>query len=390
MKTIVQLFFGRGSIENAAGTERAFALMSNAAASRGYRVIDIYNDVPGKTLFFPLDPKVEFHNLGLGKINAPLYLKVLREIAKTCHLPGRACVSAHNARVLATHIETILQGEKDIAAIICYEHNADFAANLLIAKCPKIGMLHNPPDELLKPLSRWERAQANKMDAYQVLMPSFIKDAKDYLTTRVACIPNISEQVSLTSSDLTKRSAKDKHTIVHIGRIEPNQKRQLILARAFAKSAHAFPNWDLHFYGSEENKVYKASIDAFIQEVGLEDRILFKGLTQDPLKTLMEADIFALPSAFEGFGLVLTEAMTCGLGVLGFRNATAVNELIHNNENGLLADNEDDFAEKLAALMDDAKLRQHLGVQANIDARVFSANHIWTQWEALISECTQH
>jgi hypothetical protein len=97
LKTIVQLFFGNGHISIEGGVEKVFVELSNLAVEKNYKVISICNSSSiDEKPYFPLDEKVKFHNLGLGKIKVPFYKKIIREIAKwvnkvheraVCNLP---------------------------------------------------------------------------------------------------------------------------------------------------------------------------------------------------------------------------------------------------------------------------------------------------------------
>jgi hypothetical protein len=83
LKTIVRLFFGYVPIGTEGGMEKVFVELSNLAAEKNYKVISICNsNNAGEKPFFPLDEKVEFHNLGLGKIKVPFYKKIIRESVK--------------------------------------------------------------------------------------------------------------------------------------------------------------------------------------------------------------------------------------------------------------------------------------------------------------------
>lgn len=75
-----------------------------------------------------------------------------------------------------------------------------------------------------------------------------------------------------------------------------------------------------------------------------------------------ETDIFAFPSHHEGFPLALTEAMGVGIPAVGYRSCPAVNELIHDGEDGYLTDDgAAPFAEALRKLMEDADRRTAFG-----------------------------
>lgn len=140
-------------------------------------------------------------------------------------------------------------------------------------------------------------------------------------------------------------------------------------------------------YGKAEisNQDYEKELRRLISELHLDSRVFLCGTTSNVMSVLCEADIFAFPSAYEGFPLALTEAMSIGLPSVGFRSANAVNELIHHNVNGILCnDGIENFAMGLSTLMNSKALRKKLGDQAKVDMMQYKSNKIWDMWEKLI------
>ena len=115
--------------------------------------------------------------------------------------------------------------------------------------------------------------------------------------------------------------------------------------------------------------------------------MFFKGTTSNIFSVLREADIFAFPSAFEGFGLALAEAMSVGLPVIGYRSCSAVNELILDGNNGFLCDDGiTDFANKLDILMSSKKLRLEFGRNGRSLIKQYEPSLIWDKWEILLKD----
>ena len=104
---------------------------------------------------------------------------------------------------------------------------------------------------------------------------------------------------------------------------------------------------------------------------------------------MLASDIVAFPSAFEGFSLALTEAQSLGLPVVGFADAPSVNELIVDGENGFLARDVDDFAQKLKTLIDSKELRRRFGANAKKSVEKYEASNVWDAWEKLLREAVE-
>lgn len=382
---IAILCFGIASIANVSGVEKVFVDMANQFVRQGAIVYSIWNDKPGVIPYYPFSAKVNQINLGLGKIKAPILYKTLREVAKGLHLNIRNRVDQYKTN----RICQVLKGRLDLSKIdvmICYEFNSIMVANQLSnGKIPVIAMCHNSVEDQIASLTPLQRKEASKVAAYQVLMPSFVDKAKKFLNTDIYCIPNVVKVIpDNLVADLSH--CKKTYKIIMIGRIDSHQKRPLIAIRAFLKNASRFSNWQLHFYGPITDSDYKKKIDEYIKVHDLHHQVVYDGITNTPLNVLHDADIFAFPSAYEGFGLALAEANSVGLPAVGFATAPAVNELIKDKVTGFLATDEEDFARKLVLLMDNKALRVQMGKEAREEMKKYSPNVIWGQWDALLQK----
>lgn len=117
----------------------------------------------------------------------------------------------------------------------------------------------------------------------------------------------------------------------------------------------------------------------------LANQVFLKGTTDDVESVLKAGDIFAFPSAYEGFGMSLAEGMSMGLPAIGYKNCSGVNELITDGVDGYLCeDGVDDFRDKLRKLMADRALRVAMGEQARIAMKAYAPEKIWDTWERLL------
>ena len=124
-----------------------------------------------------------------------------------------------------------------------------------------------------------------------------------------------------------------------------------------------------------------------IEKNKLQNRVFLKGTTDNVDGVLMNGDLFVFPSAYEGFGLTLAEAMSIGLPGIGYKTCSAVNELIQDGKNGFLADDGvDGLSEKMRILMKNQELRVKMGKVAHESMRQYAACIIWDKWEKLLME----
>ena len=144
-------------------------------------------------------------------------------------------------------------------------------------------------------------------------------------------------------------------------------------------------NWTLDIYGQGDQTDYRR----LMVELGIDsNRCHLNGPVEDVVKAYQESSIFVLSSRFEGFGMVLIEAMACGLPVVSFDCPAGPDEIITDGVDGLLVPSGDvhTLAEKLMVLMSDENLRRRLGQQARQTAQRYDMTVLVNQWTALFEK----
>lgn len=176
--------------------------------------------------------------------------------------------------------------------------------------------------------------------------------------------------------DLSKCAPKEnydingKAKILHIGRfMQPKNHKGLL--NAFYKLHEIYPNCELQLIGDGP---MKNEFEEYVQKNGLFDYVRFLGLQSNVYGYLHDADIFILPSLFEGMPMSLIEAMGTGLPII----ATAVGgvpNMLKDHENAFLIEiNEHQIVESLLVLLRSEKLREKIGLSAKDSSINFSSN----------------
>lgn len=175
--------------------------------------------------------------------------------------------------------------------------------------------------------------------------------------------------------------------IITIGRLA-YEKDYASLIRAFSLVSKRFPDWQLDIYG--EGPEY-SSLLSEINSFGLMGSTCLKGTSSDIQKELLSSSIFVLSSKFEGFSLVLIEALNCGLPVLSYSCPYGPKEIITDGVNGFLVplDDEKALAERICQLIADETLRQRMGNAAYALSERFLLEHIIKRWSALFNKLLQ-
>ena len=152
-----------------------------------------------------------------------------------------------------------------------------------------------------------------------------------------------------------KKDVNRSKIILCVARLNPPHKGQDILIRALGILADKRQDFLCIFAGSApaNHPEILEYLKQLGEEMGVEDRICFLGDRNDVPELLTGADLFVLPSRYEGFGIALIEAMAAGVPVLA-SDVDGIREIVGDNEYGCLfqTENEKELAEKIDALLD--------------------------------------
>ncbi|MDR3362761.1 MAG: glycosyltransferase [Desulfovibrio sp.] len=217
-------------------------------------------------------------------------------------------------------------------------------------------------------------------DKYRATIPAIEQD-------RVRIIPNCVDITLTQETDRPGGCEKKSKKILSLGRLTASKQNTLLL-RAFALLRKEFPDWQLDIWG--EGKKEKCILELEISLLGLRDSARLRGPTAAPREQYMTADLFGFPSLYEGFGLVVIEAMSHGLPVVGFAGCAALNELVRHSETGLLAPEmtAESLALSLRTLMSDADLRRKMGENARRSVAAYAPQRIFDAWEKMLVEAS--
>ena len=180
------------------------------------------------------------------------------------------------------------------------------------------------------------------------------------------------------------RSELTAKRIISIGRYDYDKGNDLLL-QAWSIIEKQMPEWSLDIYGNGDKEPYQKQMAEL--EINSQRCHLFGPVT-DVKKEYLSSSIFVLPSRFEGFGLVIIEAMACGVPVIAFDCENGPRSIITNGENGFLIPPFDIhlFAEKVMLLMKEQELRFRMGVNAQESASQYDIDRIGHQWKHLFEE----
>lgn len=231
-----------------------------------------------------------------------------------------------------------------------------------------------------------ELAAYKKMD--KIILVS--KNAENSFLKRFPSLA-IKTEVILNPVDIKKVNILSKQvclkvnitpTIVSIGRLtNPKQiHRLLFVAKKFFKSGIPVK---FQIIGDGELRL---DLENLAKELQVDHLVSFLGYQANPYPYIKSADVLVSASSYEGFGLVLCEAMALGVPVVSTKTAGPI-EIIGNNEFGLLCEHDVDAIYKaLKQMLENNELREYYIQKGQERVKDFSLENALQHFDKLLSQ----
>lgn len=363
------------------GVDRILTIKANYFADKlGYDVYIITDSQAGRAPVFPLSPKV--HHIDLETdFDEQYHYGIIKRFL--CY---RRLMKQYRQRLE----KTLYDIKPDIVSTTC-GRDLDFLTEIKDGS-KKIGESHiakqycrnfhlmEARGGIYKIVARyWRRKQekaVRKLDALVVLTNH---DAESWKSVKQATV--IPNPISITN--IQTSTCKNKR-VISVGRLS-EQKGFDMLIDTWKIVAKRHPDWELNIYGEGE---LKDNLERQIKDNNLSHNLHLCGPTKNVTEKYAESSIYVMSSRFEGFGLVLIEAMACGLPCVSFNCPHGPADIIHHNEDGLLVDNKniEQLAEALIYLIENDDARINMGRNANVMVQKYSQDNIIKMWIELFKK----
>lgn len=215
---------------------------------------------------------------------------------------------------------------------------------------------------------------AKRFDRFIVLTPSNIKEWKKI---KAIAIPNP------LSFPIQKGNPLDQKKVIAVGSHSYNKGYDLLL-KVWQEVHKKYPDWELHIYGkSDPQQTYIR-----LKEEWKVLQCYFHEPVSDIRAKYLDSSIMVLPSRSEGFGMVLIEAMACGLPCISFDCPSGPRDIIEHDVDGILvpAENISAMVKAFERLIGDKRLRKDMGQKAIVNVKRYSSEQILKHWEGLFHD----
>ena len=361
----------------AGGVERVLTLKANYFAEQlGYDITIILTEGRNLPLFYPLSDKVKVVNLDLGfeelwhcsfTKKVFLYLKKQRQFKQKLRdelMRIRPDITVSLLRREINFITGIKDGSKKIGELHINRANyRNFDAR---------------ESNFIKSLFSkfWMRNLVGKLQQLDKLVVLTDKDKASWVElSNVVAIPDpLSFQPSSRSELGNKR-------VIAVGRYSYEKGYDMLLS-AWKKVAQECPGWRLDIFGDGD----KSSLEQLIESLNIDrDTCALHGRTADIEKEYVDSSLFVCSSRFEGFGMVIVEAMACGLPVVSFDCPWGPGSIISDGDDGVLVENAnvDALADKIIQVLSAKDYMHELAQNAVDKSKKYRLESIALKWKSL-------
>lgn len=383
MKTVLYIW---RSMALLAGIERTLSSKINWLASHGFKVLLITYEQGPHPIILPLHPnviiidlKTPFYSLS----RYPLYIRYYKylQMKSIFYKRLRDVVIEYRPDIVLT-IAGCMNVIKEIykachnSKMIIESHETFFSVikEPMYMPYPFLHYFARLYDNL-------NLRFVNRFDRMVCLTRGDAKEWRKHISTKIEVIPNPLKYIPFS---LKQKTTKTLFRIISVGRLEEVKGFDRLI-KAFSMIEDKCTEWRIDIFGKGSCEDDLRKLIAYYR---LEDRISIQPPTNDIFTEYLNSDFYVLTSYHEGLGMVLLEAMACGIPCVSFNCDYGPREIIVNGETGLLV--EDGDVEKLAKailwMMEHPEERFEMGKKACEVTKKYQIDAIMPSWINLFND----
>lgn len=373
----MRILYCISSLFNSAGMERIITAKANALSQMGHEVIIVTAEQRNRPVFFPLLSSVTHRDIAIN------YTENKGFFAKLVIYPFKR--RKHEKAIT----KILLEVKPDICIstmgnefLFLYKIK-DGSKKLLEVHFSKGYRMMYQRSFLWRMIdfyrSKQEERKAAKYDKFVVLTHEDKQLWKGL--NNITVIPNF---VTLPAGDLRPLSIPKENILIAVGRLT-YQKGFDRLVAACSLIKRELEGWKICIYGNGE---LKRELESQIKQNGLSDIIQIYPATDRIDLVYQQSKCLLFSSRFEGFGMVLIEALSYGVPSIAFSCPCGPRDVIQDNQNGLLVQDGDivAFSRAIKKFISDESLQEKLSQGAKERARSFYQEDVMKQWNRLFED----
>lgn len=370
------------SVCNPGGMERVLAnKVSWLSLHKGWDLMIVTTDQGGRPPFYDFPPQVRMTDLGIN---------YSEDNAKNpaAKIAGYLWRRRRHRRLLTE----LLERERPDVTVSLYPSESSFIPDIKDGSRKVLELHYNRYFRLqyarkgiLGMIDRWRTRQderiVRRFDRFVVLS----NEDKGYWgdIPGMVVIPNAALDMGKGVSDVSAKR------VIAVGRLDYQKGfDRLVKAWKIVMDSGRFPDWHLDIFGRGE---WKDMLEDMARAENVSDSLHLAGVTTSITEEYMRSSMLVMSSNYEGFPMVMIEAMSCGLPAVSFDFMCGPKDIIKDGVNGLLVHNGDiqGLAEAMMRLMDDQALRTRMSLEARKVVDDWSEEKIMHRWTSLFESLSR-
>lgn len=349
------------------GAERVMSVITNELANRGYAVTLAVMGGGGSS-FYELNPSIKIKSFPFKR-------------------GKNSCQKLINRFKLLSFIRNLSKEEKpDVIISFIYQMNTKVLLSTRFLGIPVIVSEHNTLD---KKMSMYENLQRFHISKLASKLTILTHHDFNFLGERLKNKVVMSNPLSFKPTELYDRNREK--IILAVGSIKRYRHKGFDnLVEMWGQIADKYPDWKLQIAGEFDAKSLNY-LNILEESKDIKNKIHYLGQVKNMTDLLKTCSIFILSSRWEGFPMVLVEAMSQGCACISYDLVSGPNEMMTHNFDGVLVKNQDkqEMIKELTILVENQEKRWFLADNAIKSVNQFSVEKTADRWEALFDEVTQ-
>ena len=365
-----------------AGTERIFSdKMNYLARNCGYDITFITYEQGNHPMAFPLDKSISVIDLNVRFFTIYKLTPIIRCFAKLRKLI--LLKSKLNKALTQINPDYIIITTYDFDKFCCIlslPYRFVIESHICMSSVIQESRQKNV---ISKCIAKWfDKINFRNLNKAYCLVSLTNKDKKEWeknTNIPIFIIPNF---VTYFPENIIPYSER-QNRIICVGRLTM-QKGFDYLIDAWSLISNKYPEWKIDIFGHGE---LEEDLNKMIMYNNLESSIIIHKPTERIYEEYEHSTIFILSSRYEGFALVLLEAMSCGVPCISFDCPNGPSDIISQGENGILVPYADinKLAESIEWMIEHNQDRQKMSENARNTAHSYTQDLIMPQWISLFN-----
>lgn len=357
---MIKLLYITNGISKSGGLERVLSIKASYLADhKDYEVHIITLNEETTNRFYHFSPRIIFHNITVKRSKVHYLPSYIKGIKRKVSEIDPDIISVCDDGLKGFFLPQILRKPK---RPVIYERHASIDLEISQGGIPA------------KIKKHCMRLLSGRFDAFIVLTSG---NAGEWSRGNIKVIPNPVSMSFAEEAVLTNKTAIAVGTHTH-------NKGYDLLINAWEEIVKAHPDWKLYIYGRKDKN---GTYEKLTREKKLEKNILFFDPVQNIEEAYLNSSLLVLSSRSEGFGMVLIEAMACGVPCVSFNCPSGPADIIQNEKDGFIVENGNvkQLIEKINYLMDNEAVRKSMGKEAKKNAKKYQPANIIEIWDNLFT-----